>query len=91
MANAAIFTTTSGLASKMTNNTPIGHVTLCRSSPGPSSLANVTMPVGEGKAATSVMPRSMAAYLPGRERSSRETREGESLDWERRALAVWAC
>jgi hypothetical protein len=42
IANAAMLTTTSGLASKMTNKTPIGQVTLCSSNPGPNSFANVT-------------------------------------------------
>ena len=80
MARAAMFTTTSGRASKMTNKTPMGQVTRWSSSPGPSSLAKVTKPVGTGNAATSVMPCSIASYFPGLERSRREIRDGERLD-----------
>lgn len=88
IANAAMFTTTSGLASKITSSTPIGHVTRCSSKPGPSSFANVTCPVGNGNAATSDIPFSMASNLPGRERSSRERRVEESLPCSTRALAA---
>jgi hypothetical protein len=72
IARAAMFTTTSGLASKMTNNTPIGQVTRYSSNPSSNSFAYVVIPVGDGKAATSAIPESMASNLPGRERSRRE-------------------
>lgn len=88
MAKAAMLTTTSGLASKMTKSTPTGQVTRCSSSSGPSSLAKVTMPVGAGKAATSVMPWSIESYLPGRERSKRETSDFDSFPCERSSSAA---
>jgi hypothetical protein len=79
MARAAILTTTSGLASKMTRRTPTGHVTRCSSSSGPSSFANVTIPVGAGRAATSTIPCSMASYFPALERSKRDTSDLDSF------------
>lgn len=79
IARAAIFTTTSGLASKMTNKTPIGQVTRYKSNPGPSSFAKVTIPVGAGRFATSVIPCNIESYFPGLLRSNRETRTLDSL------------
>lgn len=88
IASAAMFTTTSGRASKMTSSTPTGQVTRCSASPGPSSFANVTCPVGRGSDATSLIPCSIASYLPARERSRRLNREAESLPASTRGRAA---
>jgi len=88
MARAAILTTTSGLASKITSSTPTGQVTRCSSSSGPISFANVTIPVGAGRTPTSVIPCNIASYLPGLVRSNLETSDFDNFPWDRSSSAA---
>jgi hypothetical protein len=67
--SGAARTAASGLASKMTHNTPMGHVTRNRSRPSSSRVASVTWPTGSSSAITLSMFASSALYLsPARSR-----------------------